>query len=141
MVAAVEHLAQRRLSSVRIQLDSLPAPGGALDRADEALDLLAQALSGPLYAASLELWVAARANHQLKAHLVPAEQRVRQALEQVCSDYITTDATMIQMTLDLLLGHGVVHLHDVREADGEETRRAWRRLIAVHLASEGTNLS
>lgn len=140
VVAAVEHLAQRRLSAVRAHLDSLTdsVPGSTFDRIDKALDLLAQALSGPLYAASLELWVAARANHELRAHLVPAELRVRAALEQVCSDYITSNVTMIRLTLDMLLGHGVMHLHDPSGSDRDETREAWKRILAEHLAHEGS---
>ena len=113
VVAAVEHLAQQRLTHVD---DSLAKRMG--DRADAsaqssraaalaALELLAEAMSGPLYGATLELWAAARTNDDLRKHLVPAEERVRADLRDVCRAWITTDPLLVELTLDLLRGRGV----------------------------------
>lgn len=66
VVAAVEYLAQKRLRRVREALADLSPPAtpqGAkrsrsrIEPQEAALGLLAEALSGPLYAATLELWV------------------------------------------------------------------------------------
>lgn len=89
VVAAVEHLAQKRLRSVRDQLAQLALPHAAHTNQQQpphdsgqesALRLLAEALSGPLYAATLELWVAARSHPDLRHQLIPAEQRVNTEL-------------------------------------------------------------
>ena len=58
---------------------------------EAALGLLAEALSGPLYAATLELWVAARSHPDLRAQLIPAEERVNEELAQICRTYVTDD--------------------------------------------------
>lgn len=112
VIAAIEHLAQKRLGAVRERLTQLttdgedgPQRGENIARA--ALQLLADALSGPLYAATLELWMAARANADLREQLVPAEHQVNAELRAVCRDWVTADPVHIQLTLDLLLGRGV----------------------------------
>lgn len=113
VVAAVEHLAQQRLRRVREQMAQLELrdaeDGGATDhrRRGTALRLLSDALSGPLYAVSLELWVAARAHEELRAELVPTEDRVNAELAEMCRTYVTQDPIEIRLTLDLLLGRGV----------------------------------
>ena len=136
VVAAVEHLSQMRLAAVRSRLqeieDQPPAdPGAAQSVSRAALELLAGALSGPLYAATLELWVAARANAELREELVPAEHRVRTELWEVCRLYVTEDPVAIQLTLDLLLGQGVSGMFN---ADRATLHRSaldrWEQLLA-----------
>lgn len=108
VVAAVEYLAERRLGEVRRQLMARVMDAkDASDATDQALVLLAEALSGPLYGATLELWVAARTNVALREQLLPAESRVHQAMREICRTWITRDPVLIQITLDLLLGRGV----------------------------------
>ncbi|MGK2868673.1 MAG: TetR/AcrR family transcriptional regulator [Mycobacterium sp.] len=113
VVAAVEHLAQKRLALVREAMTELWAPPFRADDRprgtpkEAALRLLAEALSGPLYAATLELWVAARSHPDLRAELIPAEARVNDELAHICRTYLTNDPVMIRLTLDLLLGRGV----------------------------------
>ena len=129
VVAAVEHLAQKRLESVRSQLEAM-IPERATSLSRRAIRLLADALSGPLYAATLELWVAARANAELREQLVPAETRVHEELYEICRRYVTEDPVAIQLTLDLLLGQGVSGMFDHQRA--QQSRRAldrWEQLL------------
>ncbi|HEY0891386.1 MAG TPA: TetR/AcrR family transcriptional regulator [Nocardioides sp.] len=136
VVAAVEHLAQKRLRRVRDEMSRLgpsgAAPVGSTDSGppEAALRLLAEAVSGPLYAASLELWVAARSHPALGAELVPAEERVNAGLAEVCRAYVTTDPIEVRLTLDLLLGRGVSGLltpHPERRQ--AEVLAAWARRL------------
>lgn len=137
VVAAVEHLAQERLTRVRNEMSRLAAQGtqnmaspSARQQRTSALRLLAEALSGPLYAASLELWVAARSHPTLRRELVPAEERVNAELAEICRTYVTDDPIEIRLTLDLLLGRGVAKLltphPDHRQA---ELLNGWARLL------------
>ena len=137
VVAAVEHLAQKRLRRVREALTGLSTAathGEHRPRRKEpqeaALGLLAEALSGPLYAATLELWVAARSHPNLRAQLIPAEERVNDELAQICRTYVTDDPVTIRLTLDLLLGRGVSGLltphPDHRQ---EQVLTAWAQLL------------
>ncbi|MCK5891805.1 TetR/AcrR family transcriptional regulator [Aeromicrobium sp.] len=134
VVAAVEHLAHLRLGAVREQLSQLGAKGDAMPAGPEAaLGLLAEALSGPLYAASLELWVAARADPTLREELVPAEDRVNAELAEICRTYVTDDPVEIRLTLDLLLGRGVSGLLIPHQRAHEiEALSAWTRRLTGH---------
>ena len=68
---AVVHLAERREAELRREIERLPK---GRDRITSALDLLWKVHSGPLFQASLELWVAARTDDELHANLVPVER-------------------------------------------------------------------
>ncbi|WP_148575982.1 TetR/AcrR family transcriptional regulator [Nocardioides caldifontis] len=136
LVAAVEHLAQKRLRRVRDQMSRLGRSDGRQEKSsttqnpETALRLLAEALSNPLYAASLELWVAARSHRALRTELVPAEDRVNAELAEICRTYVTDDSIEIRLTLDLLLGRGVSGLlapHSSRHQ--AEALNAWARRL------------
>ena len=136
VVAAVEHLAQERMRRVRTEMSRIAPQGAQLQKLttvtqerEAALGLLAEALSGPLYAASLELWVAARSDPGLRKELVPAEERVNAELAEICRTYISDDPIEVRLTLDLVLGRGVARLwtpHPDRQA---ELLTAWARLL------------
>lgn len=138
VVAAVEHLAQKRLRSVRDQLAHLALPDAAHTNQqplpgsgqESALRLLAEALSGPLYAATLELWVAARSHPDLRHQLIPAEQRVNAELAEICRAYVTAHPVQIRLTLDLLLGRGVSGLLTAHSDHRQgQVLAAWARLL------------
>lgn len=138
VVAAVEHLAQKRLRRVRAALAALsPATTQGAKRRrsriepqEAALGLLAEALSGPLYAATLELWVAARSHPDLRTQLIPAEERVNDELAQICRTYLTDDPVKIRLTLDLLLGRGVSGLLTSHPGHRQEqVLAAWAQLL------------
>lgn len=138
VVAAVEYLAQKRLRRVREALADLsPAttqgakrPRSRIEPQEAALGLLAEALSGPLYAATLELWVAARSHPDLRAQLIPAEERVNDELAQICRTYLTADPVKIRLTLDLLLGRGVSGLLTSHPGHRQEqVLAAWAQLL------------
>lgn len=128
MAAAVEHLSHQRLHLVQDRAARLVNDAS---RPRRALDLLAEALSGPLYAATLELWVAARADADLREALLPVERRMTATLRQLCRDYVTDDPDMVQHTLDLLIGRGVgTVLMPVRPARQRQALDSWARLLA-----------
>lgn len=77
VASAVEHLADKRMALARAQLEKLP---GARDRVRSALDLLWGTHNGPLFTATLELWIAARTDDELRERLQPVEHRVLSAL-------------------------------------------------------------
>ncbi|QZY27770.1 TetR/AcrR family transcriptional regulator [Nocardioides coralli] len=140
VVAAVEHLGQLRLAEVRASLEELQADDrGASETGVVALELLAAALSGPLYAATLELWVAARSHESLRSELVPAERRVRAELESVCRDFVTQDPRNIQATLDLLLGQGVSGLFEDDHTSRKSAREHWHSLLTKHDETPATS--
>lgn len=138
VVAAVEHLAQKRLRKVRDQLAQVAPRDAATGNQhpsvkqpqQAALRLMAEALSGPLYAATLELWVAARSHPGLRHELIPAEQRVNAELAEICRAHVTDDPVQIRLTLDLLLGRGVSGLLSAHSDHRQgQVLAAWARLL------------
>ncbi|MEN3304679.1 MAG: hypothetical protein V7603_881 [Micromonosporaceae bacterium] len=139
VLAAVEHLAQRRADDLRAEAANLPAGTG--QRIDRVLDLLAAAFTGPLFVAALEVWVAARTEPDLRAALVPLEARVGREMHHVAVDLLGVDQSRpgaraaIQATLDLLRGLGVANLLTDDSARRQLLLAAWKRQLAQILSS------
>ncbi|PRX45447.1 TetR family transcriptional regulator [Prauserella shujinwangii] len=79
-VAAIHHIADH-------QLDRLRAVAAAVEPGPRAVRGLVTelhaAMSGPLFLAGLELWMAARTDASLRQALLPAERRLGRALREV----------------------------------------------------------
>jgi AcrR family transcriptional regulator len=132
VLAAVEHLAARRAAELRAEAALVPDR-----RPERAVALLESAFTGPLYAAALEVWIAARTDPALRAALVPLEARVGRELHRLAVDLLAADETQpgvreaVQATLDLLRGLGVANLH----TDDSVRRRAILALWTDRLAA------
>lgn len=136
VMAAVEHLAERRAAEIRAEAAALP-PGPR--RLDRVVDMLATAFTGPFFVAALELWVAARTDPELRRALVPLEARVGREMHRLTVELLDADERVpgvresIQATLDLLRGLGVANL-----LTDDSTRRTalletWKRQLAAVL--------
>jgi AcrR family transcriptional regulator len=71
---AVRHLAERRAEEFLGEAREVPAKGRR--RFERVLDLLWRIHMGPLFAASVELWVAARADEDLRERLIEVEREI-----------------------------------------------------------------
>ncbi|WP_422772219.1 TetR/AcrR family transcriptional regulator [Plantactinospora sp. WMMC1484] len=138
VVAAVEHLAERRAAEIRAEAAGLPS---GPERLDQVIDMLASAFTGPLFVAALELWVAGRTDPELRKALVPLEALVGREMHRLTVDLLGADERRpgvreaIQATLDLLRGLGVANL-----LSDDSTRRAallglWKRQLASIVAT------
>jgi AcrR family transcriptional regulator len=138
VMAAVEHLAERRATEIRAEAAGLPDGARRLDR---VVDMLATAFTGPLFAAAIEVWVAARTDAELRAALIPVEARVGREMHRLTVELLGADERRpgireaVQATLDLLRGLGVANLL----SDDSRRRRvllaAWKRQLATVLDS------
>jgi AcrR family transcriptional regulator len=114
VLAAVQHLAERRAEEIRTEAARLT--GDLPERLDKVIDLLAAAFTGPLFVAALEVWVAARTDPELRDALVPLEARVGREMHRLTVDVLGADESKpgvreaVQVTLDLLRGFGVANL-------------------------------
>ncbi|GIF77103.1 TetR/AcrR family transcriptional regulator [Asanoa siamensis] len=134
VMAAVEHLADRRAAEIRAEAATLPAGARRVDR---VIDMLAAAFTGPLYAAALEVWVAARTDPELRAALVPVEARVGRELHHLTVELLGADERRpgvresVQATLDLMRGLGVANLLSDDAARRATLLREWKRHLAA----------
>jgi AcrR family transcriptional regulator len=111
VTAAVEHLVDRRLSEI---LEAEPDP-------ERGPEILADAFSGPLFYAALELWVAARTDPALHEAMVPLERRVAEAIQSgaqiVMGSRMSTES--IELSVELARGLAVSALFRTPEADAK----------------------
>ena len=113
LIAAVEHLAERRSAELRAEAAGLPPDG---DRLEATIELLASLFTGPLFAAAIEVWVAARTDAALRTALVPVEARFGREVHRLTVELLGANESRpgvreaVQTTLDLLRGLGVASL-------------------------------
>ncbi|MBC2641592.1 TetR/AcrR family transcriptional regulator [Rhodococcus wratislaviensis] len=119
VVAAVEHLVDKRMEEIlAAEVD-----------AGRGVEVLADAFSGPLFYAALELWVAARTDPVLYEATVPLERKVNDALRHGSAEVFGDrfDADTIELSIELVRGLAVSALF--RTAEAEQSLRA--RLLPV----------
>jgi AcrR family transcriptional regulator len=139
VVAAVEHLAEKRAGELRA-VAAGPLPEG--DRVAYTLDLLASLFTGPLYAAAIEVWVAARNDDTLRAALVPVEARFGREVHQLTVALLAADERRpgvreaVQATLDLMRGLGVASLLTDDSARRTRVLAEWTRQLARLLRAD-----
>ena len=109
VVAAVEHLSERRRDDMVAAAADLPAKG----RTRAVLDVLAAQFVSPVFFAALELWVAARTDAELRAAVGPLERRIGRETHVYALELFGVDESrgdnraLVQATLDLLRGFGL----------------------------------
>lgn len=122
--AAVEHLHAKRLKAFRKAIDQLPHDA---TRGRRALEAYLDHVRHPLYAAFLELWIAARTDPELQSILKPAQDAFEREWYSIAQDLwlerSDSDAN-VNLVLDLVRcmmdGIAVRNLtHDLR---GREQR-------------------
>lgn len=121
VVAAVEHLAQKRQAEIRDALTATATPA-------HGLELLADTFSGPLFLAALELWVAARTEPALRAALQPLERRVADELVAVAPALLglsaaPADAELVELTVELVRALGMAVLFNSPAQAARRRRR------------------
>lgn len=110
VVAAVEHLTEKRGAELAAAAAALPA-GPRHTR--DVLEMLADHFTGAVFTAALELWVAARTDETLLAAVAPLEQRVGRETHRLTVELLDVDESLpgnrelVQATLDLVRGLGL----------------------------------
>lgn len=127
VVAAIEHLAQQRTQAAmqefgRISLDADPMPA--------VLDFIWDAHQGPLFAATMELWVAARTDPALARQISRVEPLVNgtliTAIGQLMPEHPDPKAirNLVYTAMDALRG---ILMWTFVDGDAERARRRWDR--------------
>ncbi|GAB3198700.1 TetR family transcriptional regulator [Nocardioides hungaricus] len=112
VVAAVEHLTEKRGQELAAAAAKLPEGSR---RARAVLGMLADHFTGAVFAAALELWVAARTDESLLAAVAPLEQRIGRETHRLTVELLGVDESapgnreLVQATLDLVRGLGLAN--------------------------------
>ncbi|HEY0905229.1 MAG TPA: TetR/AcrR family transcriptional regulator [Marmoricola sp.] len=112
VLAAVEHVARVRRDELAVAAEAVP---GGERRTREVLELLGEHFSADVFAAALELWVAARTDPQLLAALEPLERVTGRETHRLTVELLHVDEgkpgarELVQATLDLIRGLGLAN--------------------------------
>ena len=110
-IAALEHMAEARLTEIRSEAARLPAGVAAPTR--DVVGLLVRLYTGPLFRAALQLWAAAAASEMLRELVVPLEARLGREAHRAAIELLGADESApgvheaVQATLDLARGLGL----------------------------------
>ena len=140
VVAAVEHLTERRgaeLSAAFAALSAQPvaSAAGRRTRLRTVVEMLGDHFASPVFAAALELWVAARTDEALLAAVGPLEQRVGREAHRLTVAALGVDESrsgvreLVQATLDLVRGLGLASTITDDSARRRRILREWADVI------------
>jgi AcrR family transcriptional regulator len=143
VVAAIEHLAQQRTQAAIRELGRVEAGS---DPVSTVLDFLWEAHQGPIFVATVELWVAARSDSVLAHHIERVEPVVNSTLVSVIAQLVPDHAVrkdlrnFVYTAMDALRG---ILLNSFVDRDAGRARRRWDRacehlrvIVAGLLATE-----
>jgi AcrR family transcriptional regulator len=143
VVAAIEHLAQQRTQAAIREFGRVDASS---DPVSTVLDFLWEAHQGPLFIATVELWVAARTDGVLACHIERVEPVVNSTLISAIAQLVPDHATrkelrnFVYTAMDALRG---IMLNSFVDGDAGRARRRWDRacenlrvIVAGLLATE-----
>ena len=112
VIAAVEHIATVRRDELAEAAAALPRNQR---RTREVLELLGEHFTADVFAAALELWVAARVDPQLLAAVEPLERQTGRETHRLTVEMLDVDESepgareLVQATLDLIRGLGLAN--------------------------------
>jgi len=135
LVAAVRHLAEQRGANLVAQAAALSDDE---DRTSQAIDLLWDTFTGPLFTATLELWAASRTDPELRVAVLEFERALRKQLD-ISMQHLFGDAAAespaffdaIELTLQFMRGAA---LTTILRRDSDRQRRVIERWKSVFTA-------
>ena len=136
VAAAVEHVFREQVEELVRRAQRLPK---SRRRVEPLLNLLADVYAGPLFTAATHLWVAAGADAQLKALLLPLETQVGREVYRLTVELLGLDGRdpevrdAVRATLDLLRGLALANLLHDDSARRRKVLAHWSRALEAQL--------
>ena len=127
VVAAIEHLAQQRTQAAIREFGRVEASSNPVST---VLDFLWEAHQGPMFIATVELWVAARTDDVLARHIERVEPLVNSTLISAIAQLVPDHAmrkelrNFVYTAMDALRG---ILLNSFVDRDADRVRRRWDR--------------
>ena len=125
--AAIEHLAQQRAQGAIREIARVEASS---DPVSMVLEFLWEAHQGPMFVATVELWVAARTDDVLAGHIERVEPLVNSTLISAIAQLVPDHAmrkelrNFVYTAMDALRG---ILLNSFVDRDSGRARRRWER--------------
>ncbi|RKG52594.1 TetR/AcrR family transcriptional regulator [Corallococcus sp. AB011P] len=137
VAAAVEHVFRQQVEELVRRAKGLPE---SRRRVEPLLNLLHDVYAGPLFTAATHLWVAAVADEELKAILLPLETHVGREVHRLTVELLGLDERdrdvrdAVRATLDLLRGLALANLLHDDTARRRKVLAHWARTLEAQLA-------
>ncbi|HEY3480661.1 MAG TPA: TetR/AcrR family transcriptional regulator [Streptomyces sp.] len=131
--AAIAHMAEQWMTTVRDQEKALPRQGP--DRTYAVVDMLVAVHTGPLFRAALHLWVAAADEESLRPRVAALESRIGREAHRLAVESLGADESQpgvretVQATLDMARGLGLANLLSDDSARRARIVRQWSRVL------------
>lgn len=138
LVAAVQHLAAARTSDLDGQ------PERTVGDVDASVEALWDTLHGPLFSATLELWVAAKNNPGLAVVLAPRERELGRTIRAAIAEMFGPDLAaregfddLVSLLLTSMRGVALTYTFEQRDHRHDPNLATWKRLAHRYLAGPG----
>ncbi len=135
LVAAVAHLAEQR--GVNLVREAAALTEGE-DRTSQAIDLLWETFTGPLFTATLELWAASRTDDELRDAVLEFERPLRQhlntAMETLFGEAVAARpafAEAIELTLQFMRGAALTTILRTDAARQQGVIERWKSVFTA----------
>lgn len=134
LIAAVHHLATARTTDLDGQ------PERTVGDVDASIEALWDTLHGPLFAATLELWVAAKNNPGLAAALVPPEHDLGRTIRTAIADMFGPELAaherfgdLTSLLLTSMRGVALTYTFQPRDHRRDPNLDIWKQLARTYL--------
>jgi AcrR family transcriptional regulator len=128
VAAALSRLTTLRGAQLKAEARRLPQ---GHDRVEAALDLLYETYQGPLYEATIELWVVARTDPELRASLAPLEQEMlAKAIEygrDLFGEYAERPDFETKLSVVIAALQGISMMQSIFIGDRRDPLASWER--------------
>lgn len=144
ITAALVHMVDQRLESVRSVGLKLPPPGP--ERTVEVVRLIVAHYTSDLFKAALHVWTAAASDPALAERVLPLENRMSREVLGIAAVALGRDPSntrvrrALQTTLDLARGLGLADVLSDDSARREKIIRFWAESLDTVLADAGKPL-
>lgn len=127
VLSALEYLCELRLADLE---ESMAHLSKADDRLSAFVNLMWSTFNGPLFAAQLELWIAARTDPELYGGLLPLERGFGKRLSQLCADALGADRAagpIYEITKHLMRGMAIERIMKSDERERLAVLEHWKQ--------------
>lgn len=143
LMAAVGHLARTRIAELPSRVDW---PDDPIQRIALATDVGWSTFHQPYFVASMELWVAARTNTNLRTALLPTEREIGQTVRRAVAGFLGPELTasphyadLYPLLLTSMRGAATTYLIDRRDPLTDPHLPLWRDLTRVYLLGDNAS--
>ncbi|WP_328811231.1 TetR/AcrR family transcriptional regulator [Rhodococcus sp. NBC_00294] len=137
ITAALEYMFDTRMGEARAESSALPQGAG---RTEAVVTRLVDYYTSPIFRAALQVWTAAAADPEMRARVLPLEEKFGRVAHRTAVDHLGADDSdprthrLVQATLDLARGLGLADVLSDDSRRRAEIVKVWAWVLDASLA-------